>query len=472
MARILTPFSRFLTSFHARSLPMMARLGYQRELLSWSFIPLMLGALQAGTIAIFLKKTFAGVEGVSASQLDLAVSIVAASQSIGFLVSFAWVSLSRGRRKVRLMVWLQLATAIFVGSIAFASRSSTGLWTVVLLCISAWTLWSGVTTLRTRVWRANYRAWYRPRITGRFATIQSLLIAGCGLVIGWCLDMNSNSYRFIFPTLACMGVVGALLFRRIPFRRETMHLAEERAADAADGATNAYRRHASPMMVARVLREDKWYRGYLICMFVMGFGNLMLHPILAIALADTFDVGYQQGIIITTVIPLVCMTFAIPFWSRRLERMHVIEYRAVHVWSFAVVTSLVLLGVGLHQIVWLYLAAMMTGVGWGGGVLAWNLGHQHFSPPDRDAEYMSTHMTLTGIRGVIGPILGVQLYTLLSHYGWQYGALMTCFGFCLFVNISGALGFVLLARMLRAHKKLDETDTAQQDKSRELALSR
>ena len=426
----------------------MARLGYQRELISWTFIPLMLGALQAGTISIFLKKAFTDVPGISPWQLDLAVSIIAASKSIGFLYSFAWVGISKGKRKVQLMVWLQIATAFFVALIAFAPRTSVGMWSVVGLCIVAWLIWSGVTTLHSRVWRANFRSGDRPRITGRLATIQSLIIAGCGLVIGWCLDWNPMSYRVMFPTLAMMGVIGALFFRRIPFRREAAHLNEERAAKA-EAVT---KRFGDPMLIARVLREDKWYRGYLICMFLMGFGNLMLHPILAIALTDMFDVGYQEGILIATVIPLVVMTFAIPVWSRRLERMHVIEYRSVHAWSFAVVSVLVLLGVGLHQIGWLYVAAVVVGVGWGGGVLAWNLGHQHFSPPDRDAEYMSTHITLTGIRGVIGPIAGVQVYTWLTAHGWQLGALMFCFGICLVLNLAGACGFVLLNGRLKRHR--------------------
>ena len=442
----------------------MARLGYQRELFSWSFISLLLGALQAGTIAIFLKKTFADVEGISPAQLDFAVSVVAASKSVGFLISFAWVGLSRGRRKVQLMVWLQLATACFVALIAFAPRTSTGMWSVVVLCISAWTIWSGVTTLRARVWRANFRANYRPRVTGRLATMQALIIAACGVVIGRSLDYDPRTYHVLFPLLALMGAIGALLFRRIPFRRESAHLEQERTTDASH--------LASPMLIARVLAEDKWYRGYLICMFTMGFGNLMLHPILAIALTDMFNVGYQQGIVITTVIPLVCMTFAIPFWSRRLERMHVIEYRAVHVWSFAFVSTFVLLGVGLGQIGWLYLAAVTTGIGWGGGVLAWNLGHQHFAPPDRDAEYMSTHITLTGIRGVIGPIMGVQLYTMLSARGWQLGALLICFGICLFVNVAGALGFVYLASRLRKSRAEAAAVESAETPERELALTK
>ena len=133
------------------------------------------------------------------------------------------------------------------------------------------------------------------------------------------------------------------------------------------------------MVIARVLKSDSWYRGYMACMFFMGFGNLMLHPILAIALTDEFNVGYQTGIAIATVIPLLCMTFAIPFWSRRLQHNHVIHYRAVHAWSFAVVSTLVLVGIALHNITFLYLAAIATGVGWGGGALAWSLGHQHLS---------------------------------------------------------------------------------------------
>ena len=294
--------------------------------------------------------------------------------------------------------------------------------------------------------------------------MQALIIAACGVVIGRSLDYDPRTYHVLFPLLALMGAIGALLFRRIPFRRESAHLEQERTTDASH--------LASPMLIARVLAEDKWYRGYLICMFTMGFGNLMLHPILAIALTDMFNVGYQQGIVITTVIPLVCMTFAIPFWSRRLERMHVIEYRAVHVWSFAFVSTFVLLGVGLGQIGWLYLAAVTTGIGWGGGVLAWNLGHQHFAPPDRDAEYMSTHITLTGIRGVIGPIMGVQLYTMLSARGWQLGALLICFGICLFVNVAGALGFVYLASRLRKSRAEAAAVESAETPERELALTK
>ena len=450
------------SGFHGRSrqtrnqLPLMARLSYRREMTSWIFVPLMLGGLQGGTIAIFLKKTFADVEGISADELNLAVSVVAASKAMGHLVSFFWAGVSRGRRKVQFMFALQLITAGIVAAFAFAPRSSRGLWMVTGLSIAAWTIWSGFTTLRATVWRANYAGRCRPRIAGHIMTIDALLVAAAGLVIGLSLDLDPMTYRFIFPVLAIAGVVGSLLFRRIPFRRETRHIAAEREANSRSGPS------ISPMVVARVLSEDRWYRGYMACMFTMGFGNLMLHPVLAIALTDQFNVGYQAGIAIATVIPLVCLTFAIPFWGRRLARMHVIDFRAVHAWSFACVSTLVLAGVAMNQLGLLYAAAVVTGIGWGGGALAWNLGHQHFAPPHRDAEYMGVHITLTGIRGVIGPIFGVLLYTRLARSGQQTTALLICFTICLVMNIAGAFGFTLLSlqrqRSLRRNNEAKTTD--------------
>lgn len=451
--------SKTLTSFHPHSFPLMARLSYKRELLSWSLLPLLLSALQGGTIAVFLKKTYAGVEGISSEQLNFAVSLVAASKAIGHLSSFLWAGISRGKPKIKFMVGLQLVTTLVVATFAFAPRNLTGLWMVTGLSIVAWTIWSGVTTLRTGVWRANYRQHYRPRIVGRFVTVDALVVAFAGVVIGRCLDIDPMTYRIIFPVLALIGLIGVFCYGRIPFRRQRQHLAVEQANDSVAGPS------LSPMVIAQVLKEDRWYRGYMACMFTMGLGNLMLHPILAIALTDEFNVGYQAGISIATVIPLVVMTLAIPFWSRRLQRMHVIHFRAVHVWSFVVVSVFVLLGIALHQIAFLYLAAVATGVGWGGGALAWSLGHQHFAPKDRDAEYMGVHITLTGIRGVIGPIMGVQLYILLSRAGLQTRALIICFAICLAMNVLGAFGFVLLSKLWSSANRTSKSVPLEQVKN-------
>ena len=427
--------SKMLAGFHPRSLPLMARLSYDRELLSWSLLPVMLSGLQSGTMAVFVKKTFADIPGVSVEQLNLAVGLVTAAKAIGHLSSFLWASASHGRHKIRFIVWLQVVTALMIGLIAFAPRSATGLWAVTGLCIVAWMAWSGVVTLRTGVWRANYHKSYRARVAGKLSIVYSLVMAAAGAIIGFSLDLDSRSYRILFPVLAAAGAVGALFYTRVRLRRHKQQLSAERRADT-------FRRPAfSPLVVAHVLSSDRHFAVYMACMFVMGAGNFMLHAPLAIVLSEQFDAGYQTGIAITAIIPLLCMTAVIPFWGRLLERMHVISFRSIHAWTFVAASTLVLLGTAVNQLVLLYVAAVAIGIGWGGGVLAWNLGHQHFAPPARDAEYMGVHVTLAGIRGFVGPLLAVKIYDWLAPWGWQAGI----FAICCICNVLGAIGFALVA---------------------------
>ena len=76
----------------------------------------------------------------------------------------------------------------------------------------------------------------------------------------------------------------------------------------------------------------------------------------------------------------------------------------------AVCFTLRAIGQGLHQ---------------GGGSLAWTLGHLDFSRR-HDAElYMGVHVTLTGLRGLIAPFVGVALGGLIGWGAWAV-ALVLC----------------------------------------------
>ena len=49
-----------------------------------------------------------------------------------------------------------------------------------------------------------------------------------------------------------------------------------------------------------------------------------------------------------------------------------------------------------------------------GGVLGWNLGHNDFTTDDRVSEYVGLHVSLTGVRGLFAPLIGVAAYGLLD----------------------------------------------------------
>ncbi len=71
--------------------------------------------------------------------------------------------------------------------------------------------------------------------------------------------------------------------------------------------------------------------------------------------------------------------------------------------------------------------------------LAWNLGRLSFVKPDKSQDYMAVHVTLTGLRGLTAPFLGVAIYNAIesrypSEGSWSF-ALALC------IITAGALGF-------------------------------
>lgn len=432
----------FVAEFHPRSLPPMLRANYARELFSWFLLPLMLGALEGGTMAIIVKKMFAGAPGISPAELDFAVAAVAAAPNIANLSSFIWAGLAHGRPKVRFISMLQLATCACVLLVAFIPINSLGLMMLTVLIFLSRTAWTGVITIRTAVWRNNYPRANRALIAGKMAMVQAVVLAIAGLVIGESLDVAPESFRYLYPILALAGVGGNAIYRKVRLRgQRRLQRAEQEGR--ARGETQL-----DPRRLISLLREDRFYARFMWWMSVFGLGNLMLLPPQVLVLNDQFHTSYLQGILITTIIPLLVMPLAVPAWSRFLSRTHVVAFRAVHGWTFVLAALAIWLAALLHSLELMYFSSVLLGLGFAGGSLAWNLGHHDFAPAHRDSEYMALHVTLNGLRGAIAPFLAVALYYPMARAGWGAWFFFICF----LINLVGLWGFRSMRRDIPERK--------------------
>jgi MFS family permease len=441
-----------VSSFHPKKLPPMLRATYSRELTSWIFLPVMLGAIEGGTIAFVVQKSFSDTEGIAPSQLAIAVALLTAAPNFANLTSFIWAALARGRAKVPFISGLQIATAVLVALIALAPHNMFGLVMVTVLAILARTCWTGVITLRAAVWRNNYPSASRATIAGKMATMQSLMLALAGWLIGRAMDYDPRAFHVLFPLLAVVGIVGNQIYRKVRLRGQRRLARAELAGRAGVGftldpisMTRAFGRSMAD--VGRTLREDRLYAAFMWWMFIFGFGNLMYAAPLTIVLETDFKMSYEQGILLQTVIPLAIMPFAIPLWAKLLDRTHIIHFRAIHGWSFVSGTLAMWLGAQFHLLWLFYVSSVLLGIGFAGGILAWNLGHQHFAPAHKDGEYMAVHVTLNGIRGILAPVAAMGLFLWLQRHGIGTA---NVFLVCVVVNAIGVLGFMHMGRRLKA----------------------
>jgi MFS family permease len=158
---------------------------------------------------------------------------------------------------------------------------------------------------------------------------------------------------------------------------------------------------------------------------------------------DEFGLTYLEGILATTIIPTAIMPLAIPMWSRLMDRSHITRFRSIHGWSFVAASILLWLAALVHSLPLFYAASVALGIGFAGGVLAWNLGHHDFAPPHRDAEYMAVHVTLNGLRGLMAPFIAAPLYALMPPDSRHW-----VFALCTVVNVAGMVGFIALSRRI------------------------
>jgi MFS family permease len=420
-------------------MPAMSRPAYRREMLTAIFFSFVLAAVDGGVIGVFARHTYK--EHVSPATLALVVSLVIAASELANIISFVWPSWSAGRNKVTFINGLQAMILLLVACIALAPTSAIGLWMVLALVLLARVCWSGIVTIRTTIWRANYDREARSVAVGRFETTRQLIVAVGGFAIGSLLDIDAEQFRYVTPVAALIGVVGLNMFSRLRVRGHKALLARESA-----GHERAMSPLAGVVVVWRVLRQDHWFAKFMGAMFMLGLGNLMLTPLLVMIADETFGMKYRASIAVVTTIPYFVMPFAVPLWASLLARMHVVRFRAIHSWAFVVSNGVCVLACLFESRELLFLGAGLQGAALGGGALAWNLGHVDFAPVSQTSQYMATHVTLNGVRGLIAPFAASAMYHWLHRMGVNAG--VWSLTITTLACVAGGLGFVMLRRAM------------------------
>ena len=405
-----------------------------RELASWGLTSIALGALEGGLLGIIVKNQFAGV--ASPALVNLAVAVVAAAPSFSNLSSFWFARLATGRNKLSLLSGLMVVMGTGLAIMALPGINAAGLLVFTLMGVVARTAWSGILTIRAAVWRANYAREWRGHVTARIVQLGSLLVAAYSALIGYLLDWSEYFFRPAFLLGAGCSLLAAYVYRRGKIRRHRRLLLAELSEQSLQG------NRLSGRVLLDLLGRDRDFRHYMIGMMVFGSGNLMLLPMLVVLINDRLQISQFNQVMITSSLPLLILCFSISYWARILARLHIFTYRAIHSWFFVLSSSLFALAVILDSVTLLWPASVMLGFAYAGGHLGWNLGHNDFSSDGNASHYMAIHVTLTGLRGLVMPLLGVAFYQWLTEQSVSAAAYSLLFPLSL--TLLGSIGFVFL----------------------------
>jgi hypothetical protein len=339
---------------------------------------------------------------------------------------------AQGREKVRLIVALLAMFGLLVGMVGLLPRAGGGLAATVLLVIAARVVWAGIVVVRSAIWTANYPRAVLAQITSRIVIVTALGAVAAAALAGVVLQTHPALARWLFPLAALASLAAALLYRRMRVRRSW----RLRAAELGEGGGEQV---FSLRSLREVLRQDPQYRRFMTALAFYGAGNLMIGAQLVVIFSDHLHLPAAMQIGILTIVPLLCLPVFTPLWARLFDSGHVIEFRARQCWSLVAAMAVMILAVFTQQHWLLWVAAVLWGVSTAGASLGWNLGHNDFASLGRVQHYMGVNVTLTGMRGLVAPPLGVLAYAWLerrSPGAGRYALLLP-----MMMTIAGAIGF-------------------------------
>ena len=264
------------------------------------------------------------------------------------------------------------------------------------LVIAGYICRSALLPFITEIYSDNYPPGKRASFFSKPLLLSVGIAALSGFIGSWFLELNINNYHWIFTFLGLCAFAKAVAIFSMP---------SEPIVDSP---------HTNPFGNMKYIIKDKSFGYVLLTWFIMGFANLWTLP-LRVDYVTAPEWGIEGSAIyvamIITIIPETIRMILIPFWASLFDKMNFVVLRMTlnllfgfGVLLFFVTSNPWVIGMG----------SALIGAAFAGGSIAWNLWVTKYAPPGKAGAYMSVHVSLTGIRGTIGPILGYWTVNLIG----------------------------------------------------------
>ncbi len=364
---------------------------------------LALGVVQLGDAV--LRKSLAAS--------DFQVTLFATALLLPSLLAGVWGLWMEGRQKRPVFVVTGVVRFLLLGVLVLSEHPY---WFIGVFLVS--TLMEPVfLTAQSSLYQSNYPSSVRATLVGRVGAIGRVAYLAGALVAGDLLDRFPGHGTWILAGAGIVGFGGTWCYAGIPFTRP-------RASIPPVGTRSLYARLFGDLH--RILREnpafDRYERNY----FLYGLAFMMLLPVNVFLLVDAFRVSYKEFSLIKMVALQVGFMLSLPAWGRSMDRGGPYGTAAAAFLMLTLYPAMLSLGVATHRSEYVWLAFFLFGVCMAGVHMTWTLSSVHFARGRDSSSFMGIHIFCVGVRGLLGPFLGLRLYQWAGYHA-AFGASLVLF---------------------------------------------
>lgn len=368
-------------------------------------------ALQAGMqfTSTISKKSL----GASDWQITLLMMVA----PLCFLLSIYWAELIRVVTRWRRLFLL----AAGFGILPLALMAPFGSMPVLLSLLLLYELGNSLTIpLRNRVMQANYPAARRSRIYSRLAALSSGLILLASWPAGRFLDAAPGNWRWIFLAAAGCGILERLIWHRMPDNPDYAHQRPALSSPDWMGRLPAWHLWSQPLQrMRRVLDSNRDFARWEAQFMIYGLAFFIISTVQPGYLVEGLGLNYTQISVGQLALLRLGGAVMLPVMGHYHDRYNPAAFcaRVFFILAFfpLLLSLCIWLPAGLRMVPF-YLAFLLQGMAMSGVAVAWSMSSLVFAGQEDGALYQGIHVTLTGFRGLLGPLLGLLIKQTL---GWS-----------------------------------------------------
>lgn len=232
----------------------------------------------------------------------------------------------------------------------------------------------------------------------KWARITMLLTSvPCAFIVGWFLDEKPYLFRVVFPAAAVISMIMSLYFFKVPSRN-----AEKKIQTSQHGLLEEL----------SILKKDRRFLFFMLAFFTGTLAEKIVVPINPIYFVDVLDLKYSEVGLAQGIVGPVLSVAGYFFWGNLLEKYRPITIliicmlvKAVRpvLWALAGVEGMPAVGlITAGAAVFHFMVAGLE--------ISILLSVLRRSEGRAAPMYLGIHYIFLGVRGLLGPVIGVAIY--------------------------------------------------------------
>lgn len=261
--------------------------------------------------------------------------------------------------------------------------------------------------------KVNYKHQNFGKLYSYSTSINKIIMLVITFAYGYLLDYDNFAFVYILPFAGLLAIVSVFFLSKIDNPEEENILPKKSITKSV---------YSSIKEMYCILKNNKPYRHFEIGFMYYGFSFMISVTVITIYFYEALNLNYASVAFYRNAYNILAIIL-LPFFGKLLSdidprKFAAITYSSIAIYIFALMMTTYFPGnfefldITVYYTLIFYI--IFHGIFAATMVLLWNIGSAYFCRPEESGTYQSLHLSLTGVRAIFAPLLGVVFYELFG----------------------------------------------------------